>query len=383
MTNETERRLEVSRLARVCAGDRALTAFVEELISLAERGLPEMFHDAEHEFAHTRERVGRELQALGRSPRYGGITLLGLRHLEPSGQRAILGGELAQDYCGRLIERVEEQDNLGDAALAAWAAAELDHPATERALDRMRTLSERESNPYTVEAAWCVSALVAARERLDVVDEAAAALARVKGAFSPTGDVFAYKVDPARAPRHRAHVACFADQVYPIQALSRFHHAYGDPESLSFADRCGARICELQGDGGQWWWHYDTRTGRVVEGYPVYSVHQNSMAPMALLDLQEAGGTDHSAEIRAGLRWLIEAPETGTSLVDPELALIWRKVARHEPRKLMRRLRALLSRVHPSLRARWLDVVLAPGAIDHESRPYHLGWILHCWRGGL
>ena len=60
-------------------------------------------------------------------------------------------------------------------------------------------------------------------------------------------------------------------------------------------------ICELQGPDGQWWWHYDTRTGKVVEGYPVYSVHQDSMAPMALLDLEDAGGPQHSEAITRGL----------------------------------------------------------------------------------
>ena len=82
MTRETEPRSNVSRIARVCADDAALTEFVGTLVALAERGLPAMFHADEHEFAHTRERVDGELRTVGHSPRYGGITLLGVRHLE-------------------------------------------------------------------------------------------------------------------------------------------------------------------------------------------------------------------------------------------------------------------------------------------------------------
>ena len=90
----------------------------------------------------------------------------------------------------------------------------------------------------------------------------------------------------------RGRIGSFADQVYPIQALARYHLAVHDDRALEIANSCAAQICRLQGDGGQWWWHYDARNGSVIEGYPVYSVHQDAMAPMALLDLFDAGGTD-------------------------------------------------------------------------------------------
>ena len=73
------------------------------------------------------------------------------------------------------------------------------------------------------------------------------------------------------------------------------------------------------------------------------------------------------------------APEIGSSLIRDDLQLIWRKVARVEPAKAVRRLRALASTVHPRLRLRVLDTLCPPTAIDYESRPYHLGWILHAW----
>ena len=82
----------------------------------------------------------------------------------------------------------------------------------------------------------------------------------------------------------------FAAQVYPIQALARLHRSADDQEALAVANSVAAAICTAQGEAGQWWWHYDGRTGGVVEGYPVYSVHQHAMGPMALLDLAEAGG---------------------------------------------------------------------------------------------
>ena len=66
----------------------------------------------------------------------------------------------------------------------------------------------------------------------------------------------------------------------------------------------------------------------MVEAFPVYSVHQHAMAPMVLLDLLEAGGNDHRAEVAAGLAWLDEHPEVSEELISDEAGLVWRKVGR-------------------------------------------------------
>ena len=65
-----------------------------------------------------------------------------------------------------------------------------------------------------------------------------------------------------------SHVSCFADFVYPIQALSYYYQATQDSRAAEIACCCAEHMCELQGDSGQWWWHFDNRTGRVLERYP-------------------------------------------------------------------------------------------------------------------
>jgi len=167
--------------------------------------------------------------------------------------------------------------------------------------------------------------------------------------------------------------------VYPIQALSHYYRAAGAVEAIDAAKRCAQRMCDAQGPDGQWWWHHDVRTGRVIEPYPVYSVHQDSMAPMALAALREACGQNHDPAIDRGLGWLGYSPEIAGSLIDAQADVIWRKVARREPGKLSRRIQALSSRLHPALRMPLVDRVFPPGRVDHESRPYHMGWILHAW----
>ena len=161
---------------------------------------------------------------------------------------------------------------------------------------------------------------------------------RLMSAFNPKTAIFPHFIGNGR--NLRGHVSCFADQVYPIQALSACHRLSANKRALEVASRCAEKICELQGTRGQWWWHYDRRTGKVLEGYPVYSVHQDAMAPMALFDLHLAGGPDYSAAVAKGLSWMRNAPEINRSLIDSTHCTIWRKVDRRGPRKLCRYLKA-------------------------------------------
>ena len=270
-----------------------------------------MYDNGSSAFAHTRLRTERGLELRGLSPRYGAIVLLGLRHVDKAAQLAALGGETVQEFAARQVANIDALENLGDVALTTWAAAECEVLDLSSALARLRKLWDRTSNALTVEAAWTLSALVAARAHGDPDAVADQVWERLEAAFGDEGGVFPHWVSPFDAPFGRTHVACFADQVYPIQALARFHAAVHDDRALEIANRCAAQICRVQGDGGQWWWHYDARNGRVVEGYPVYSVHQDAMAPMALLDLFDAGGTDFAVEIRKGLTWMDKATEIG------------------------------------------------------------------------
>jgi hypothetical protein len=312
--------------------------------------------------------------------RYGAITALGLLRLPEPDQRTVLGGMTAIDLVGQQAKRIDEISGLGDAALVCWATAESGHADLDHALQRLAELDQPERPVDVVSAAWVVSALAAARPLADVERHLAASRQRLLAARGPA--VYPHTTGPD-TPWYRAHVGSFADQVYPIQALARLHRSADDPEALAVAGTVAGAICSAQGAGGQWWWHYDSRTGAVVEGYPVYSVHQHAMGPMALLDLADAGGDGHLDAIRRGLRWLAGPPEgrfgrPGPLVLD-EPPITWRKVARADHRKIVRGLRAASTRIVPGARVAALDRVYPPGVIDHECRPYELGWLLYTW----
>jgi hypothetical protein len=349
------------------------------------------------------------LRPEGTNLRYAAIVVLGLTGRNESDQRAVLGGKTAADLARIVAERGAQSADLGATALAGWAAAEVCGVADAAVLDRLINIVAEATPQPTVDYAWTLTALLAARRLIGsdkpdlnpasldgvslaptranavVLDGAtldaaiSQAVERLLDAQAPNG-LFPHALPCEVLGRFRKHVGCFADQVYPIQALARHFAATGDDRALQAANRCAARIVQLQGPAGQWWWHYDVRTGQVVEGFPVYSVHQHAMAPMALFDLFEAGGTDHRAAIASGLSWLKTHPESTGELISTQTGAVWRKVGRREPRKAVRSIRAVTTSLSPRLRIRALDRIFAPGVVDHECRPYELGWLLYAWK---
>ena len=349
-----------------------------------------MYREESGEFAFTRSftTTGDTVTAhlSGTSLRYAAIVALGVSWLPSDSQPALLGGHRLHDFVALLVKRQAVSRNLGDIALVAWSAAQIDHPLLPDALQRLREFDRLTAAEYVVEAAWVVSALAEARTRTDVEEYLALARRRLLDSVAPGSPLFPHATGPGLVKSYRDHVACFADQVYPVQALARLHHSGEDPAALAAARATAEQICRLQGTEGQWWWHYDARTGDVIEGYPVYSVHQHAMGPMALLDLAEAGGGDYDEPIRKGLRWLSGPAELGAPaepmLLDGE-GLTVRKVYRGDPRKIVRGLHTLTTRARPGLRLPVVNRVYRPRALDRECRPYEFGWLYFAWLAAL
>ena len=322
---------------------------------------------------------GSGTAAEGDSLRYAINAGQGLNWTSDATQRQVLAGRSAVDLVLACARRAHHSRDPGAVALAAWAAAETAKTFTPELFSALEDWLTDGSYVETVSCAWALSAAVAARHLGDVREVQRLATRNLEAAQADCG-LFPH-VMPARAARWgRGHVGCFADQVYPIQALARLGYGESDEVALYAANACAAAIVALQGPAGQWWWHYDVRDGSVVEGYPVYSVHQHAMAPMALLDLQEAGGTDHRAAVVKGLAWIDQRPETGEPMVSEADGVIWRKVGRSEPPKLARTLAAATTAIRAGWHLPGLDAAMPPGKVDRECRPYEFGWMLYAWR---
>ena len=337
---------------------------------MAGRALPRMYEPAHGLFVFTQRPAATHLVSSGLSVRYSAITMIGANAVDdapspldsPERQRVIDG----------LFARGQSAE-LGDAALIAWAGGN-DTPAA--LWDRIVALDPAQGRHPTVEVAWALAALTLfGPERTHPAARDVAG--RLIAACHSQSNLFPHVLGGSG---FRSHVACFADQVYPIHALAKYAQRFGDRRALDAASRCAGEICRRQGADGQWWWHYDARTGAVIEPYPVYAIHQDAMAPMALLALEAAGGAPLLAHVDRGLHWLSASPELrGESLIDSSRDMVWRKVARREPGKTSRYLQAAASRVSSGLRVPGLGLVFPPRVVDYEDRPYHWGWFLYAW----
>jgi len=356
---------------------------IDKLRAMALAVLPRMFRPEEDVHVHCLRRVDGAIRPEGVSQRYTAMTLIGLATEAAHDARAALAGKAPVDVGEALIRRVDGWTNLGDTAVTLWAARLLGCADTDRALRRLRTLDPVNKPHPTVELAWTVAALTVGHDPSPDPSLAHATASRLLDSYHADARLFPHQPHDAPAPALRGHVGCFADQVYPIQALAFYGMKFSDKRAIDASQGCARKICELMGRDGQWWWHYDVRSGRVVEGYPVYSVHQDAMAPMALLAAQAACGENFDEAIDLGLKWLVHSPEIGASLIDTENNIIWRKVCRREPGKLTRAMQAVASSIHPAIRVPGTRAAFPPVAVDWESRPYHMGWLLHAFPASL
>jgi hypothetical protein len=268
----------------------------------------------------------------------------------------------------------------GALGLVVWANAVWDGAGVDRLLRTLGTSLGRTgaatATLTTMEAAWLVSGLVhewrrarrpSTRIALDT------ALGELLARHDPTTHLFRHASEAASLKhRVRRFVANFADQIYAVQATAFAAACGARADALGASQACAARLASLQGDLGQWWWHYDPRDGKVAQTFPVYSVHQHAMAPMAFTALATAGGPDHRAAVERGYRW-ITRNETRAPLLDEEAGTIWRSLERDEggvPR-LARHARSVVGwKASPAASAPRLRV-------NHETRPYEWGWCLY------
>jgi hypothetical protein len=351
-------------------------AFTADLLTvlqgIATRALPQMFDCRRRLFVFTRRPGNGGVENRGHSLRYSAIVIIGTKTARmaipgfgPADRRAVID---------ELLSAVPSAA-LGDAALIAWAAT-LAGEAPSAVWTRIAELKPAETVQPTVDVAWTLAALsLAGPEALHSLRRKVAE--RLLASWSGRAQLFPHVLGAAGV---RAHVGCFADQVYPIHALAEYARVTGDRRALDVSAACATRLCALQGHDGQWWWHYDVRDGSVLEAYPVYAIHQDAMAPMALRALGIAGGPCLDSHIERGMRWLAAAPELGgRSLIDERHAVVWRKVARREPGKVSRVLQTAASRVKVGGRLPGLNHLFPPRVIDYEDRPYHWGWFLYAW----
>jgi hypothetical protein len=356
------------------------TAEAPLLVDTAARGLPRMYDHQSGLFCYSLERTGQGLSPRGSSPRYTLIALLGLNRLNGADTPAFLDVPSALK---RVMREHGQVDKLGNLGLLLWACAQILPEELENACRGLELKSAADRYPdgrlrKTRELAWLLAGLCyayAMHPSDSLAGSSRQVLELVLKNFVPATGLFCHQAGgPFGNCRRR--VANFDDQAYTVYSLALCWRTFGWPAALNAALSCGRTLQRLQGPLGQWWWHYDAATGRVLSTYPVYSVNQDGVAPMAFLGLSAASGVDFRGPVLKGLAWLAGRNELGRSLVDPEAGVIWRGVERRG-RYSQRIEEALAFAVHYRMPGNTGSLV-----VRQNCRPYHLGWLLYAWAAG-
>jgi hypothetical protein len=338
-----------------------------------------MYRPEEQLFAFRLCKNGQSNILEGVSRRYTATALIGLAGEDEHIVKQVLGDHSLEDVCAHLLSDIDSMEDLGQIALTTWAARMIKHPRTNKAIEALRRFNPAKTVYPTIELSWALTSLVIESDEVTDMALATNYAKALMDSFNHYSGLFPHGPKRKGLSAICTHVSCFADFVYPIQALSYYYQVKKDRRAADIACHCAEHMCGLQGPDGQWWWHFDFRTGRILERYPVYSVHQDSMAPMALLALYRSCGRNHTACIEKGLRWLANPSEKTASLIDKGRNVIWRSVARRDAKRLVIKLQSAASNIHPTIRVPGLDFLFPAVNIDYESRPYHMGWILHAW----
>jgi len=351
---------------------------VRSLKRLAVEGLVPMFDQAKQLFCFKLKRTEMGMVQEGISHRYTMMTLMGLHRLEESGTSSPID---IQSVLSVLLADTGWVDNIGDFGVLLWTCAliapdrldEIDSKFdVKNSLVRFRDARQGR----TMELSWFLSGLshraIARPEKAAATKDLASEIyRRVRKNQGQHGFFGHLASNEGIAGVMRADIGSFADQVYPIYAMAKYSQGYGDDRAAKLALDCALNLCEAQGSLGQWWWHYDSSNGQVAERFPVFSVHQHAMGPMALYALGEAIQSDFSPWIYKGLQW-IDENELGVNMQDDGVNVVWRCIERTRLRRGLNAVMNLATRREDRETREGLRVL-------HECRPYELGWLLYAF----
>jgi hypothetical protein len=344
---------------------------IETLVSFSIENLPSL-RLASGLYCHDMTFESREPR--GESPRYSLMVLLGLQRASCAGHSDLPDLDMLWQQC------LSRQDLLtaGDLGLALWADARRGGSMVDGLLSLLERVvpTDQQLCPLAgMEIAWMLIGLAECAERSG----------RAEALLQRTADHLRRRRASSGLYRHdassrvRRRLPNFATEIYTLLALSTLARHGLMPGAREDAETLAEQLVRLQLPNGGWPWLFDAEHAGVVERYELYTVHQDAMAPMALLDLAElTGDTRWARAALRGLGWSRGANELGVDLLDVESGFVHRSIRRRSPS----------DRLHLACNAAASRTIRRPLRLDARSlevnrtcRPYHLGWILEAWAG--
>jgi hypothetical protein len=176
--------------------------------------------------------------------------------------------------------------------------------------------------------------------------------------------------------RYRRTVVSFGALTYFLRAMHEAATTLGDQDAERLFERGVRRAISLQGPHGEWPWMIDARTGTAFDFYPVFTVHQDSMAMLFLHPALDGGLPGVGRAINRSLDWVFGENGLDQRMFIEQPGFAYRSIERAEGAPRLRRYgRAVGHRVAPSPATTGARRI----RLNDECRSYHLGWILYAW----
>ncbi len=357
------------------------TKLLTDLLNLSVKGLEEMYLPDKYEFAMKKKKINGKVIHEGENLRYSLINLLGLHKAYSHNLPVKIN---LKEIVLHQINKVDTYNGVGEIGLLLWATSLISPENIKMFLPKINF--NNVLNNYndaklgnTMELSWLLTGLLLASTfdknfKNTIGNLTKEVYARIRLNYGGHG-IFRHEAKISLNGKFRGKIGSFADQVYPIYAFSLYSQQLQNEEALMIAKDCAIKICEHQGKQGQWMWHYNAETGNVVSKFPVYSVHQDAMAPFTLFAVQKATGINFEKYIYKGLDWLENNNELNVNMIDWENNAVWRRIAQPNSK---RKIKLILSLFGINLKDNYntLEVL-------YESWSYHLGWILFAFAGRI
>jgi len=360
-------------------------ARVDRLVELSLKGLVGLYDGRQGLFSFYIKDGKKIPTPLGWSICYTAITLLGLNRVDHHKfQDLIIVDE--KKALQSLLANWKNVDTFGHLGLIQWANAECKGQYGKEITNEIakRSSTKKLLRLPTTELAWLLTGICSTHQNLlteDVLKDLAFHYFKaLANNFNPQTGLFRHTSTRVGHLDLRSHIGNFADQIYSVFALSSFYEVFGDKQALTYAAQCADCVCALQGELGQWWWHYHSSRGTVGSHYPVFSVHQDGMGPMGLQKLSQVSGKNYQLPVFKGLNWLFGSNELGLEIVDWDQNLIWRDIELSSLTYLTRYISILLAEADL---AKPIQQIYSKYSLrlNREIRSYELGWLLYAFAG--
>ena len=351
-----------------------INSLKKKLVEISLDALEQLYIPGKKLFGAKRVVIDGKVINKGESIRYTLIALLGLYKAKEHGLEVKID---LNDVLFNLFEKIDKINSAGDIGLLLWICSLVNAEKVVDILAKINFANILSTFPdsrkrKTTELSWLLIGLLSAsifnKNFASVIENLPQKVYQeLRNNYGGNG-IFGHEAFKTFKLFPRNRIGTFSDQIYAIYAFTMYSKVFQNEEASIISLYTAETLCKAQGKNGEWWWHYDSSTGKVIGEYPVYSVHQDSLVPFTFKFLKLATNRNFDNYTNKGLIWLTNKNKLNANIIDENNLIINRAITIPKINRYMKTVGAIL-KLDASQNGNNLDLL-------EETRTFHYGWIL-------